>query len=67
MTKRQHALRELLSSERAYACDLGLIKGLMPLALGGLIFFSFSFCTLPSLVCHPPTFPQTLLSLAHGV
>ena len=35
MTKRQHALHELLSSERAYASDLALIRGIhIPLALG---------------------------------
>lgn len=35
MTKRQHALLELLSSERAYASDLALIKEIhIPLALG---------------------------------
>ncbi|KAL0955621.1 hypothetical protein HGRIS_001854 [Hohenbuehelia grisea] len=35
LTKRQHALHELLSSERAYASDLALIKDVhIPLALG---------------------------------
>lgn len=35
MTKRIHALRELLSSERAYASDLALIRDIhIPLALG---------------------------------
>lgn len=35
MTKRQYALHELLSSERAYASDLALIKDIhLPLALG---------------------------------
>jgi hypothetical protein len=35
MTKRQHALHELLSSERAYASDLALVRGVhIPLALG---------------------------------
>lgn len=35
MTKRMHALRELLSSERAYASDLALIRDIhIPLALG---------------------------------
>ncbi|KAF9529766.1 hypothetical protein CPB83DRAFT_852143 [Crepidotus variabilis] len=35
MTKRQHALHELLSSERAYASDLVLIRDIhVPLALG---------------------------------
>ncbi|KAF8885984.1 hypothetical protein BD779DRAFT_1531904 [Infundibulicybe gibba] len=35
MTKRQHALHELLSSERAYASDLALIREVhIPLALG---------------------------------
>ncbi|KAF8557908.1 hypothetical protein OG21DRAFT_1456688 [Imleria badia] len=35
MTKRIHALRELLSSERAYASDLALIRDIhVPLALG---------------------------------
>lgn len=35
MTKRQYAMHELLSSERAYASDLALIKDIhLPLALG---------------------------------
>jgi hypothetical protein len=35
MTKRQHALHELLSSERAYASDLALMRDIhIPLALG---------------------------------
>ncbi len=35
LTKRQHALHELLSSERAYASDLALICEVhIPLALG---------------------------------
>lgn len=35
LTKRQHALHELLSSERAYASDLALIREVhIPLALG---------------------------------
>ncbi|KAF9562949.1 Dbl homology domain-containing protein [Agrocybe pediades] len=35
MTKRQHALHELLSSERAYASDLALLREVhIPLALG---------------------------------
>ena len=35
MTKRQYALHELLSSERAYASDLALIRDIhIPLALG---------------------------------
>jgi hypothetical protein len=35
MTKRQYALHELLSSERAYASDLALIRDIhLPLALG---------------------------------
>ena len=39
-TKRYHALHELLSSERAYASDLALIKEVhIPLALGILIKF----------------------------
>jgi hypothetical protein len=40
MSKRQHALLELLSSERAYASDLALIREVhMPLALGRFINF----------------------------
>lgn len=36
MSKRTHALLELLSSERAYASDLAFIKDIhIPLALGG--------------------------------
>jgi len=35
MSKRKHALLELLSSERAYASDLALIRDMhIPLALG---------------------------------
>lgn len=35
MTKRQHALHELITSERAYASDLALIREVhIPLALG---------------------------------
>lgn len=35
LTKRQHALHELLSSERAYASDLALVREVhIPLALG---------------------------------
>ena len=41
MTKRYHALHELLSSERAYASDLALIREVhIPLALGEV----FDFC-----------------------
>jgi dynamin-binding protein len=43
MTKRQHALHELLSSERAYASDLALMRGIhIPLALGNSFFFLVS-------------------------
>lgn len=47
MTKRQHALHQLLSSERAYASDLALIRDIhLPLALGEcLISLSFSFAS----------------------
>lgn len=42
MTKRVHALRELLSSERAYASDLALIRDIhIPLALGRSPFSSW--------------------------
>lgn len=59
MTKRQHALHELLSSERAYASDLALLREVhIPLALGEfiislLVIFSFflSFRLFPSLFC----------------
>jgi hypothetical protein len=35
LTKRQHALHELLSSERAYSSDLALVREVhIPLALG---------------------------------
>ncbi|KAJ2928619.1 hypothetical protein H1R20_g8433, partial [Candolleomyces eurysporus] len=45
MTKRQHALHELLSSERAYASDLALIREVhIPLALAELAVFSDGFC-----------------------
>ena len=44
MTKRHHALHELLSSERAYASDLALIREVhIPLALGEVFFFFFFF------------------------
>ena len=44
MTKRQHALHELLSSERAYASDLALIRAIhIPLALGNFGYFFLSF------------------------
>jgi hypothetical protein len=44
MTKRHHALHELLSSERAYASDLALIREVhIPLALGEVLLFAF-FC-----------------------
>jgi len=40
LTKRQHALHELLSSERAYASDLALVREVhIPLALGTFFFF----------------------------
>ncbi|KAF8171877.1 hypothetical protein BJ912DRAFT_860280 [Pholiota molesta] len=42
MTKREHAMHELLSSERAYASDLALIREVhIPLALGEHPFSSF--------------------------
>lgn len=45
MSKRQHALHELLSSERAYASDLAIIRGVhIPLALGS------SFLSFPTLL-----------------
>jgi len=38
LTKREHALHELLSSERAYASDLALIRDIhIPAALGTLL------------------------------
>jgi dynamin-binding protein len=41
ITKRHHALHELLSSERAYASDLTLMRGVhIPLALGNSIIVS---------------------------
>ena len=44
MTKRQHALHQLLSSERAYASDLALIRDIhLRLALGECLILSFSF------------------------
>lgn len=43
-TKRQHALHELLASERAYASDLALVREIyIPLAIGT---FHLSFTTL---------------------
>ncbi|KAF9443991.1 hypothetical protein P691DRAFT_763777 [Macrolepiota fuliginosa MF-IS2] len=48
LTKRQHALHELLSSERAYASDLALIREVhIPLALGHTV-------PLPNLPITPP-------------
>ncbi|KAJ3485156.1 hypothetical protein NLJ89_g11922 [Agrocybe chaxingu] len=48
LTKRQHALHEILSSERAYASDLALIRDVhIPLALG----LSVPLTNIPS----PPT------------
>lgn len=54
MTKRYHALHELLSSERAYASDLALIREVhIPLALGEYIFhiwgarYDLSGCLAP--------------------
>ncbi|RXW12770.1 hypothetical protein EST38_g13083 [Candolleomyces aberdarensis] len=45
MTKRQHALHELLVSERAYASDLARIREVhIPLALAELAVFSDGFC-----------------------
>lgn len=41
LSKRQHALLELLDSERAYASDLALIREVhIPLSLGKSIFRS---------------------------
>ncbi|XP_006461326.1 hypothetical protein AGABI2DRAFT_185603 [Agaricus bisporus var. bisporus H97] len=43
LTKRQHALHELLSSERAYASDLALVREVhIPLALGQPTSFAVS-------------------------
>ncbi|KAJ2922173.1 hypothetical protein H1R20_g14923, partial [Candolleomyces eurysporus] len=45
MTKREHALHELLVSERAYASDLARIREVhIPLALAELAVFSDGFC-----------------------
>ncbi|KAI6145479.1 hypothetical protein BKA82DRAFT_995591 [Pisolithus tinctorius] len=53
MTKRMHALFELLSSERAYASDLALIRDIhIPLALGQPPPFS------PTGSGSPPLFPS---------
>lgn len=53
MTKRMHALFELLSSERAYASDLALIRDIhIPLALGQPPPFS------PTGSGSPPPFPS---------
>ncbi|KAG8220518.1 hypothetical protein J3R82DRAFT_3221 [Butyriboletus roseoflavus] len=54
MTKRVHALRELLSSERAYTSDLALIRDIhIPLALGR---------TTGSFQHQRPAYPATLLA-----
>jgi hypothetical protein len=43
-TKRHHALHELLSSERAYASDLALIREVhIPLALGEVLLLCLFF------------------------
>ncbi|KAF8058701.1 hypothetical protein FPV67DRAFT_514580 [Lyophyllum atratum] len=48
LTKRQHALHELLSSERAYASDLALIREVhIPLALGQQVPLNFTSPTTP--------------------
>lgn len=45
MTKRQHALHEILASERAYASDLALIREVyMPLAAGKTPFSFLHKC-----------------------
>ena len=50
MTKRQHALHELLSSERAYASDLALMRDIhIPLALGEFL------CKIKKM-CFPANF-----------
>lgn len=47
VSKRTHALLELLNSERAYASDLALIRDVhIPLALGEFSSCSFSYCSL---------------------
>jgi hypothetical protein len=52
MTKRHHALHELLSSERAYASDLALIREVhIPLALGEVLLF-MSLCFLLLFLFH---------------
>ncbi|KAG6849358.1 hypothetical protein H0H93_009141 [Arthromyces matolae] len=49
MTKRQHALHELLSSERAYASDLALIREVhIPLALGQQVPLNIAIPSPPS-------------------
>lgn len=58
-SKRQHALLELLSSERAYASDLAIIRDVhLPLALGQPVSFS---ATSPSPTPPPvtPTSPSS--------
>ncbi|KAG6901685.1 hypothetical protein C0995_009175 [Termitomyces sp. Mi166 len=48
MTKRQHALHELLSSERAYASDLALIREFhIPMALGQQVPLNISIPSSP--------------------
>lgn len=56
LSKRKHALLELLTSERAYASDLALIRDIhMPLALGQ----PASFLTSSASTITPPPVPQT--------
>lgn len=66
LTKRQHALHEILSSERAYASDLALIRDIhIPLALGEYTSLLLGSCWAPpastmraSLVGHNPMGPR---------
>lgn len=59
VTKRYHALHELLSSERAYASDLALIREVhIPLALGHYyyhyyLFFNNLFIIQVKFIIHP--------------
>lgn len=54
MSKRSHALVELLQSERTYSSDLAVIKDLyMPLAIGVLFLRPAVSSTDPMYVIHP--------------
>ncbi|KAG5642208.1 hypothetical protein DXG03_003399 [Asterophora parasitica] len=61
MTKRQHALHELLSSERAYASDLALMREVhIPLALGYHVPLNFISPSTPPPLSSSSSSSRTL-------